>query len=188
MARAVIVGRDRYFADRLLYELDGLFSDIRVAEGGSALPSGDAYFIDLDGGAPKTAAGVPRFTFSRRGDADFPLPFPLGVVRAAVAAAKDRTPRLSLGEDGHTVLADGRAVRLSESEFSLLSLLYRAGGAYVARDTLLAEVFGTAEDPGILNVYIHYLRKKLEAGDEKIIFSSRGDGYRLNEKFCGGGM
>ena len=38
-------------------------------------------------------------------------------------------------------------------------------------------------DEGVLNVYVHYLREKLERGGEKIIISSRGLGYKIDEKY-----
>ena len=34
-----------------------------------------------------------------------------------------------------------------------------------------------------MNVYIHYLREKLEADGEKIILSSRSHGYKIDEKY-----
>jgi DNA-binding response OmpR family regulator len=36
---------------------------------------------------------------------------------------------------------------------------------------------------GLINVYVHYLREKLEVGGEKIINSSRKNGYAIDEKF-----
>lgn len=184
MACAVIVGRDGYFFDFLRCELDGLFSEFRRETDAKEVEAGDVCFIDADTSAVRTV-GVPCFTFSRRGGCDFPLPAPLGSVRAAVLRAREAAPRLSLSDDGRTVMLGERTVRLSEGEFALLSRLFRAKGAYVGREELLSDVFGNAAEAGILNVYIHYLRKKLEAGDEKIIFSSRGDGYRLSERVFG---
>ena len=195
MERAVILSDDRYFADLLIYEVDGLFTDFRIVkEKDGDLPAGDAYFIDLDRAGNRPLPDMPCFLFTReektavtgRPAKLFSLPFPLGSVRAAVLGVGRKMPRLTLGTDGRTVTLDGRTVRLSEGEFSLLSRLAEAKGGYVGREELLADVFTGASDAGILNVYIHYLRKKLEDGDEKIIFSSRGDGYRLNEKFFGG--
>ena len=48
-------------------------------------------------------------------------------------------------------------------------------------------VWGDGADGGVLNVYIHYLREKLEAGGEKIILSSRKQGYKIVEKYLKNG-
>ena len=39
-------------------------------------------------------------------------------------------------------------------------------------------------DGGIVNVYIHYLREKLEDCGERVIIASRGRGYSLSEKYA----
>ena len=38
----------------------------------------------------------------------------------------------------------------------------------------------------MINVYIHYLREKLELCGEKIIIASREAGYRIDKRFLGG--
>lgn len=92
--------------------------------------------------------------------------------------------RLKLSQEGRCAYLDGEEIRLTETEFTLLSLLVAAGGNAVKRETILEEVF-RGGDRGIINVYIHYLREKLERGGEKIILSSRLAGYSVNEKFIG---
>ena len=42
-----------------------------------------------------------------------------------------------------------------------------------------------AADEKTVNVYIHYLREKLESGGEKIIISSRNMGYKIDSKYLG---
>ena len=70
--------------------------------------------------------------------------------------------------------------------FSLFNLLYSRKGEFVSRDEILALVWNGKADKGILNVYVHYLREKLEKNGEKIILSSRNYGYKINEKYLGG--
>ena len=77
----------------------------------------------------------------------------------------------------------GRHIRLTEVEFSLLSCLVNADGEFVSRDELIGAVWGPDFDGGVLNVYIHYLREKLEFNGEKIIISSRKNGYKIDEKY-----
>ena len=80
----------------------------------------------------------------------------------------------------------GERIKLTEVEFSLLSLLYSHGGKYVSRDEVLNKIWNGEADGGVINVYIHYLREKLEKHGEKIILSSRKNGYCIDEKFLGG--
>ena len=37
-------------------------------------------------------------------------------------------------------------------------------------------------DGGVVNVYVHYLREKLEKNGERIIISTRNLGYKINER------
>ena len=59
----------------------------------------------------------------------------------------------------------------------------KTGAKDFSKAEILRHVWGGDADDGIVNVYVHYLREKLEAGTEKIILSSRGNGYKINEKF-----
>lgn len=77
----------------------------------------------------------------------------------------------------------GREIKLTEVEYNLLSQLVFAGGEFVSREDLLRSVWGEGFDGGVLNVYIHYLREKLETDGGKIIFSSRKMGYKIDEKY-----
>lgn len=67
--------------------------------------------------------------------------------------------------------------RLSPTERRLLSLLKEAGENGVDRETLSRALFGENAEDGSLNVYICYLRKKLERDGKKRIFALRGKGY-----------
>lgn len=65
---------------------------------------------------------------------------------------------------------------LSEREAHLLERLARRPEQVFERDDLLASVFPDADDPGVVDTYVHYLRKKLGRG---AITTIRGIGYRL---------
>lgn len=77
--------------------------------------------------------------------------------------------------------ADGALIRLTEKETAILLFLHRAGEA-VARDILLAEVWGY--NPRVtthtLETHIYRLRQKLETepSDQPILLTEAG-GYRL---------
>ena len=66
----------------------------------------------------------------------------------------------------------------------LLALLLAKDG-YTSREEIAKKVWGDASD-GLINIYVHYLREKLEIGGEKIILSSRKGGYRIDKKYLGG--
>lgn len=122
-------------------------------------------------------------TMSRSADADLKIPFSLLQIEKVIAKNCD-TPLLSL--ENKTARLREKAIKLTELEAALLQRLYKANGSYVSREELLSTVFDGAEDGGIINVYIHYLRAKLEAGGEKIILSSRMRGYKIDERYLGG--
>ena len=65
---------------------------------------------------------------------------------------------------------------LSEREGDLLERLARRPTQVFSRADLLAEVFADADDPGVVDTYVHYLRKKLGRG---VITTIRGIGYQL---------
>ncbi len=80
------------------------------------------------------------------------------------------------------VLADGKKVRLTEKETSILRYLYRAGLKPVPRDELLREVWGynSGVTTHTLETHIYRLRQKIEpeATMPKLLLTETG-GYRL---------
>lgn len=73
-------------------------------------------------------------------------------------------------------MAGGDVVSLSEREGDLLEKLARRGEQVFSREDLLAAVFADADDAGVVDTYVHYLRKKLGRG---CVLTVRGVGYRL---------
>ncbi len=78
--------------------------------------------------------------------------------------------------------ANNVKIRLTEKETSILKYLYRASGGAVARDELLAEVWGynSGVTTHTLETHIYRLRQKIEpdANDERLIVTESG-GYSL---------
>ncbi len=74
-----------------------------------------------------------------------------------------------------------REIKLSPKEFGLLQLLMRHAGETINRRQLLMEIWGTQEtDSNLVDVYVNYLRKKVDAGtSQKLIHTVRRAGYRL---------
>ncbi len=88
-----------------------------------------------------------------------------------------RIPGGTLDTDSRLVhLADGETVSLSEREGDLLEKLARRPEQVFLREDLLTTVFADADDEGIVDTYVHYLRKKL--GRDSVL-TVRGVGYRL---------
>lgn len=73
-------------------------------------------------------------------------------------------------------LDTGQVRDLSHRECSLLELLARRPPQVWARRELMLRIFSDAEDPGIVDTYVHYLRRKLGRG---VIRTVRGVGYQL---------
>jgi DNA-binding response OmpR family regulator len=81
-------------------------------------------------------------------------------------------------EANRTVSRAGNAIRLSKTEFGLLCALARTPGRVYSKAQLLSLVWGfAAYDPNLVEVYIGYLRRKLEAHGPRLIFTERGEGY-----------
>lgn len=91
---------------------------------------------------------------------------------------------LSLNRQTREVFRDGRAIELTAKEFDLLEYLLSHARQVITRDRILEEVWGYdfMGDSNIIEVYIRYLRLKLEkAGEKRIIHTVRGVGYVLRE-------
>lgn len=71
---------------------------------------------------------------------------------------------------------DGEEVRLSEREASLLGTLMAAPKRIFSRVRLLDTVFIGADSDGTIDLYVHYLRRKL---GKKVIRTVHGSGYRF---------
>ena len=93
--------------------------------------------------------------------------------------------KLVLSMQGERVFLGEKEIRLTELERALFERLYRARGEFVARERL-RESFAEGVSDGMLNVYIHYLREKLEGDGMRVILSSRKLGYGIDKKFFSG--
>jgi two-component system response regulator MprA len=81
-----------------------------------------------------------------------------------------------------------RAIELSTTEYELLQLFLRRPRQVLTRDVIMERVWGYdfEGESNVLEVYIGYLRGKLEAGGEpRLLHTIRGAGYVLREKSDG---
>ena len=89
---------------------------------------------------------------------------------------------LRLDPGSHEVSRAGQAVHLSLTEFALLQCLMAEPGRLQSRESLLSRVWGEhfSGDSNVLDVYVRYLRRKLEpAGRPTLIQTVRGAGFLL---------
>lgn len=89
---------------------------------------------------------------------------------------------LTLDPISRKVVCDERLVYLSATEYSLLEYLMRNAGRVLTRSMLLQHVWNYDFDgnDNVLDVYISYLRKKLDRGaTPSLIQTVRGIGYRM---------
>lgn len=117
--------------------------------------------------------------------ADLQIPFTFDSLYALLEGADNSTPELTLGI--RCAYLRGEKIPLTEVEYALLKILYDARGDYVSREELKLKVWDDSTDSGVVNVYVYYLRQKLERG-EKIINTSRKLGYKIDKKYIGGDL
>ena len=79
------------------------------------------------------------------------------------------------------VKRNGIEIRLSATEFGLLAFLARQPDQVLARERILKAVWGYDFDgyPRVLETYISYLRKKIDAQGTPLLHTVRGVGYSL---------
>lgn len=83
-----------------------------------------------------------------------------------------------------TAYRGDREVELTAREFDLLALFMRHPNQVISRDQIYAEIwdYDFGGESNIIEVYIRYLRTKLEAGGEpRLIYTKRGAGYILRQ-------
>jgi DNA-binding response OmpR family regulator len=92
-----------------------------------------------------------------------------------------RVEDLVLDPASRLVSRGGRSITLSATEYSLLEYLMRNEGRTLTRSTILDHVWHYDFDGNdkVLDVYISYLRKKIDSGDRSLIQTVRGVGYRM---------
>jgi two-component system, OmpR family, response regulator MprA len=121
-------------------------------------------------------------------------PFALAELLARLRALLRRRPEesgevlrfddLSLDPVTREASRGDRQFTLTRIEFDLLELLLRHPRQVLTRELILDRVWGYTFDSGTnsLAVYVGYLRRKTEAGDEpRLIHTARGVGYVLRD-------
>jgi two-component system OmpR family response regulator len=177
---------DAVVLDWMLPDLDGLHV---LREMRAGLPDVCVLFLTARDSVEDRIAGI-----TAGGDDYVTKPFSLeevlarlrGLLRRAGMAREPGGNRLVVGdlvmdEDAMEVSRAGRLVDLSRTEFELLRFLMRNPRRVLSKDQILDRVWsydfgGRAH---IVELYISYLRKKIDAGRVPLIHTVRGVGYVL---------
>jgi DNA-binding response OmpR family regulator len=104
--------------------------------------------------------------------------------RYQTAASTIRVGDLEIDTTARTVRRQGKAIALSGREFALLEYLAARRGQVVSRAEIWEHVYDFASEPSsnVVDVYVGYLRKKLDTGPgAKLIQTRRGQGYVLGD-------
>lgn len=187
---AVRVGRefdpDVVVLDVMLPDMDGLEVLRRLR---AQVPTIPVLFLTARDAVEDRVAGL-----TAGGDDYVTKPFSLEEVvarlrsllrRAALVAA---TPGsiltvgdLELDEDSHEVRRDGEPITLTATEFELLRYLMRNPKRVLSKAQILDRVwnYDFGGQANVVELYISYLRKKIDAGREPMIHTLRGAGYVL---------
>jgi len=178
---------DAIVLDVILPELDGIEVCRRLRAAGDRVPVLMVTALDA---VEDRVAGLDA------GADDYLVkPFSISELRARVRALLRRAgfddaeplscADLRLDPGGHQVFRGQRRVELTITEFALLSLLLQNAGQVLTRGQIFDRVWGYDFGSGsrTLEVYIGYLRRKLEeAGEPRLIHTVRGVGYVLREE------
>ncbi|HET7700462.1 MAG TPA: response regulator transcription factor [Candidatus Limnocylindria bacterium] len=188
LARATADPFDAIVLDRGLPGLDGLEVCRRLRAAGNTVP---ILMLTARAAVSERVEGLDA------GADDYLVkPFALDELLARLRAFERRAPDLAqargilrfddleLDRDAMSARRAGRDLALSRTEYQLLELLLANARRVLSRDVIFEKVWGYdfGPDSNSLDVYIGYLRRKLEAGGgARLIHTVRGVGYVLRE-------
>ena len=169
---------DAMVLDIMMPDLDGMAVLHRLRQSGNDVP---VLFLTAKDAVADRVAGL-----TAGGDDYVTKPFSLeevvarlrGLMRRAGTATQSeeepilRVGDLSLNEDSHEVERGGDEIELTATEFELLRYLMRN-----QRRVVWNYDFGGRSS--VVELYISYLRKKIDQGKEPLIHTVRGVGYMI---------
>lgn len=191
MQKLCLVSNDMLFAEGIRLVLSPYPVLVDIWAGKGELPLADTYLWDMDTypHLPSTDRPVIHCAWKQEKPADFSgiwldRPFRGARLRALLGIfdGKEQNVYPYPNHSNRTVLIGSEVIKLSACEFRLFCCLYEAKGQYVSREALHKAVWEGQGDVSVVNVYIHYLRRKLEKNDLRLFHSARGRGYALCEK------
>ena len=186
VAAARELGPDAIVLDVMLPDFDGYEVLRRVR---STDPHVPVLFLTARDAVEDRVAGL-----TAGGDDYVTKPFSLEEVVARVrglmrrAGARQSTQHsvltvgdLNLDEDSREVFRDGDEIHLTATEFELLRFLMRNPRRVLSKAQILDRVwnYDFGGQANVVELYISYLRKKVDAGRAPMIHTMRGAGYVL---------
>ena len=174
---------DAIVLDVMLPDIDGLTVLGRVRADGQDIP---VLFLTAKDSLDDRIAGL-----TAGGDDYVTKPFSLEEVAARLRGLLRRTSRvvaddgllvvgdLTLDEESHEVTRAGEDIRLTATEFELLRYLMRNPKRVLSKAQILDRVwqYDFGGQGNIVELYISYLRRKIDAGRSPMIHTLRGAGY-----------
>ena len=177
---------DAVVLDMMLPDLDGLEVMRRMRADAPEVP---VLFLTAKDAVEDRIAGL-----TAGGDDYVTKPFSLEEVIARLRALMRRSgvgtsrggPVLTVGdltleEDSREVRRDGSLITLTATEFELLRYLMRNPRRVLSKAQILDRVwnYDFGGDANVVELYISYLRKEIDAGRQPMIHTMRGAGYVL---------
>ncbi|MGW3243170.1 response regulator transcription factor [Streptomyces sp. NPDC001070] len=177
---------DAVVLDVMLPDMDGLGVLARLRR---ELPDVPVLFLTAKDAVEDRIAGL-----TAGGDDYVTKPFSLeevvarlrGLLRRAGAATARQDSLLVVGdlvlnEDSHEVSRGGRDIHLTATEFELLRYLMRNPRRVLSKAQILDRVwsYDFGGQANVVELYISYLRKKIDAGRSPMIHTRRGAGYLI---------
>jgi two-component system OmpR family response regulator len=178
---------DAMVLDIMMPDLDGMGVLQRLRQSGNEVP---VLFLTAKDAVGDRVAGL-----TAGGDDYVTKPFSLEEVvarlralmrRAGTALSAEAEPilrvaDLSLNEDSHEVMRGDEEIELTATEFELLRFLMRNQRRVVSKAQILDRVwnYDFGGRSSVVELYISYLRKKIDAGKEPLIHTVRGVGYMV---------
>jgi two-component system, OmpR family, response regulator len=174
---------DAVVLDVMLPDMDGLEVLRRLRADAPLVP---VVFLTAKDALEDRIAGL-----TAGGDDYVTKPFSLEEVAARLRGLLRRTSRvvaddgllvvgdLTLDEESHEVTRGGEDIRLTATEFELLRYLMRNPKRVLSKAQILDRVwqYDFGGQGNIVELYISYLRRKIDAGRAPMIHTLRGAGY-----------
>jgi two-component system OmpR family response regulator len=177
---------DAVVLDMMLPDFDGLEVLRRMRADSPAVP---VLFLTAKDAVEDRVAGL-----TSGGDDYVTKPFSLEEVVARLRALMRRTAvvadeassllvvgDLTMDEDSHEVTRGGDQINLTATEFELLRYLMRNPKRVLSKAQILDRVwnYDFGGQANVVELYVSYLRKKIDVGREPMIHTMRGVGYVL---------